>query len=131
MSRVSKEQGKKQKKDKNHRHLNVSERQEVLDLIDKKVSYREISEKFGIAVSTVSNVKKQRHPVKEHQEKNFNIKSKRLVNDTDINQRVYEKGREISVSLAQCYRKLLGMWHVIFCIMMILKLLMGGYQDSR
>ena len=35
-------------------------------------------------------MKKQTNHVKEHQEKNFNIKSKRLVNDTDINQRVYK-----------------------------------------
>ena len=81
---------KKKRKEKIHHHLTVTEKQQVLSLIDQKVSYREIVSKFKISTSAITGIKNKRNEIASHQENDLNPKFKRICLDSDINQRVYE-----------------------------------------
>jgi hypothetical protein len=49
------------KKQKRYNSLSIQQKQEVIDLIDQKKTYEEISKVFGISAGTVSNIKENRN----------------------------------------------------------------------
>ncbi len=93
MGKQAKKSSKTSKKNNDEVHniyLNVKQRAEVLELIKKKVSYREISAMFDIAPGTITNIKKQKDKIEEHQNQNLNGNVKKLRDDTVVNKRVFE-----------------------------------------
>ncbi len=66
-AKKSSKTSKKNNDEVHHIYLNVKQRAEVLELIKKKVSSREISAMFNIAPGTITNIKKQKDKIEEHQ----------------------------------------------------------------
>jgi hypothetical protein len=52
--------GNKAKRQRKYRALSIQQKKEVIDLIDKKKSYEEISKIYGVSSGTISNIKENR-----------------------------------------------------------------------
>jgi IS30 family transposase len=61
----------------------MEKKKEVLDLIDKGVSQRAIAVQFGVAKSTVGNIKKNRDSIMKAWEENCSNERKRKLGRTD------------------------------------------------
>lgn len=60
----------KKKRQRKYCALSIQQKKEVIDLIDKKRPYDEISKKFGVSSGTISNIKENRKVIDSILEKN-------------------------------------------------------------
>ena len=60
-----------------HVSLTIEQKVEILDLIEKKTSYKLLSEKYGIGISTISDIKKKGGELKSYKRKLTEMECKR------------------------------------------------------
>eukprot|EP01023_Acetabularia_acetabulum_P055685 TRINITY_DN6446_c0_g1_i6.p1 TRINITY_DN6446_c0_g1~~TRINITY_DN6446_c0_g1_i6.p1 ORF type:complete len:118 (+),score=6.66 TRINITY_DN6446_c0_g1_i6:112-465(+) len=62
---MSQQGGINKQKQRRHHTLTIQQKVEVLDMIHKKIKYSEISQKYQIGISTVSDIKKKQARIRE------------------------------------------------------------------